>query len=96
MSPAHPWVRHFDCKIAIDYRTPELRPGMSARIVITTEVPKNVLWAPPQALFGSDGRTFVYVQTPDGFPQQDVKLIRRSESQVAIEGLPEGARHRAG
>jgi HlyD family secretion protein len=85
-----PWDRHFDCKIAIDRPTPELRLGMSARIVITTEVLKNVLWAPAQALFESDGRTFVYVQNPDGFRPQDVKLVRRSESQVVIEGLPEG------
>jgi multidrug efflux pump subunit AcrA (membrane-fusion protein) len=85
-----PWDRHFDCKIAIDHPTPELRPGMSARIVITTEVLKNVLWAPAQALFESDGRTFVYVQNSDGFRPQDVKLIRRSESQVALEGLSEG------
>ena len=85
-----PWDRHFDCKIALDQPSPELRPGMSANIVITTEVLKNVLWAPSQALFESDGRTFVYVHNPEGFLPQDVKLIRRSESQAIIEGLPEG------
>jgi hypothetical protein len=85
-----PWDRHFDCKIAIDHPTPELRPGMSAVIVITTEVLKNVLWVPAQALFESDGRTFVYAQKADGFLPQDVKLVRRSESQAVIEGLPEG------
>jgi len=37
-----PWDRHFDCKIAIDQPIPELRPGMSAVIVITTEALKNV------------------------------------------------------
>jgi HlyD family secretion protein len=63
---------------------------MSALIVITTEVLKNVLWVPAQALFESDGRTFVYAQKPEGFLPQDVKLIRRSESQAIIEGLPEG------
>jgi HlyD family secretion protein len=85
-----PWDRHFDCKIAIDHPTLDLRPGMSAKIVITTEVLKNVLWAPAQALFESDGRTFVYAQSPDGFRPQDVKLVRRSESQVIVEGLREG------
>jgi multidrug efflux pump subunit AcrA (membrane-fusion protein) len=85
-----PWDRHFDCKVAIDSPSPELRPGMSANIVITTEVMKNVLWAPAQALFESDGRTFVYAHNPDGFLPQDVKLVRRSESQVIIEGLAEG------
>ena len=49
-----PWDRHFDCKIAIDHPAPELRPGMSALIVITTEVLKNVLWIPAQALFERD------------------------------------------
>jgi hypothetical protein len=48
------------------------------------------LWAPAQALFESDGRTFVYAQSPDGFRPRDVKLVRRSESQVVVEGLPEG------
>ena len=85
-----PWDRHFDCKIAIDKPSPELRPGMSAMIVITTEVLKNVLWIPAQALFESDGRTFVYALNADTFLPQDVKLVRRSESQVVIEGLPEG------
>jgi HlyD family secretion protein len=84
-----PWDRHFDCKIAIEHPTSDLRPGMSARIVITTEVLKNVLWAPAQALFESDGRTFVYVRDAGGFRPQDVKLVRRSESQVVLEGLPE-------
>lgn len=85
-----PWDRHFDCKIAIERPSTDLRPGMSARIVITTEVLKNVLWAPAQALFESDGRAFVYERTPDGFRPRDVKLVRRSESQVVVEGLAEG------
>jgi len=85
-----PWERRFDCKITIEKPSPELRPGMSANIVVTTEVLKNVLWAPAPALFESDGRTFVYVRNAEGFLPQDVKLVRRSESQVVIEGLPEG------
>lgn len=85
-----PWDRHFDCKITLDNPSPELRPGVSANVVITTEIVRNSLWAPSQALFESDGRTFVYVQTPSGFVPHDVKLRRRSESQVVLEGLSEG------
>lgn len=85
-----PWDRHFDCKITLDNPSPELRPGVSANVVITTEIVRNSLWAPSQALFESDGRTFVYVQTPAGFVPHDVKLRRRSESQVVLEGLSEG------
>jgi hypothetical protein len=85
-----PWNRHFDCKIAIDNPTPELRPGMSATIVVTTEELHNVLWLPAQALFESDGRTFVYVRSGKSFAPKDISLVRRNESKVVIQGLTEG------
>jgi HlyD family secretion protein len=85
-----PWERRFECKIALDEISPALRPGMSARITITTGQERSVLWVPSQALFESDGRTFVYLKTADGFRPQDVKLVRRSESQVVLAGVREG------
>ena len=85
-----PWDRRFECKLTLDDPQPELRPGMSARIVITTEKKTGVLWVPSQAVFESDGRTFVYLKTPEGFRPADVKVVRRSESQVVIEGLKQG------
>jgi HlyD family secretion protein len=86
-----PWDRRFEMHISLDNPTPALRPGMTANIVITAETLNNVLWIPAQALFESDGRTFVYARTPQGgFATQDVKLVRRSESQVVITGLAEG------
>jgi hypothetical protein len=85
------WERRFECKISVDDPTPELRPGMTANIVITAETLKKSLWIPAQALFESDGRTFVYARTPEGgFATLDVKLVRRSESQVVITGVNEG------
>jgi multidrug efflux pump subunit AcrA (membrane-fusion protein) len=85
------WDRRFECKISISDPSPELRPGMTANIVITAETLKNVLWIPAQALFESDGRTFIYARTPEGgFATADVKLVRRSESQVVIAGANEG------
>lgn len=85
-----PWDRHFDSKITLEDPTPELRPGMSARIVVTTEQMKSVLWVPFQAVYESDGRTFVYKHAHNGFTPQDIKLVRRSDSQVVIAGLLEG------
>jgi HlyD family secretion protein len=85
-----PWDRHFEARIALDETGPELRPGMSSNIVITSEVIDNVIWVPSQALFESDGRSFVYLQTPAGFSPRDVKLVRRSESQAVITGVNEG------
>jgi HlyD family secretion protein len=85
-----PWDRYFESRFSLEDPTAELRPGMSVRLLITTGEMKNALWLPSQALFESDGRRFVYVQSGDSFTPADVKLVRRSESQVVIEGLPEG------
>ena len=84
-----PWDRHFDCKITVKDPLPELRPGMTARVVLTTGVLEKVLWLPSQALFESDGRAFVYVRAGGGFVPRDVKLVRRSESQVVLDGVAE-------
>lgn len=84
-----PWDRRFECKLSLDDPVPELRPGMSARILITMETQKNVLWLPAQALFERDGRAFVYAKGERGFLAKDVQLVRRSESQVIVTGLGE-------
>jgi HlyD family secretion protein len=85
-----PWERRFECKLSLDNPVPELRPGMSTRIVITMETLRNALWLPGQALFERDGRTFVHAKTQNGFLAKDVQLVRRSESRVVITGLVEG------
>jgi HlyD family secretion protein len=85
-----PWDRHFECRITLDKGGPELRPGMTSNLIITVETLDNVLWVPFQALFESDGRTFLYAKTPNGFMPHDVKMVRRSESQVVIENIKEG------
>ncbi len=84
------WDRHFDCKIALEDVSPGMRPGMSSNIIITTGTLPNSLWIPSQALFESDSRTYVYLETPSGFTPRDVKLVRRSESQVVLTGVQEG------
>lgn len=86
-----PWNRRFECKLKLADPAPELRPGMSARIIITTQTMKDVLWLPAQALMESDGRTFIYLaNATGGFTARDVKLLRRSESRVVIDGAKEG------
>jgi len=84
-----PWDRHFDCRITLEQPAPELRPGMSARVAITTDTARGALWLPAQALFEENGRTFVYVPSGSGFAPRDVKLVRRSESRAVIAGLAE-------
>jgi HlyD family secretion protein len=85
-----PWDRHFEAKIALDNPSLQMRPGMSANIVVTTDEMHNVLWLPAQALFESDGRTFVYVRSGKSFTAKDVTLVRRNETRVVLTGLDEG------
>jgi multidrug efflux pump subunit AcrA (membrane-fusion protein) len=84
-----PWDRKFEARITLDTPAPELRPGMTSNMVITVDTIDNVLWIPAQALFESDGRTYVYARGPNGFVPHDVKLVRRSESQAIVEGINE-------
>ncbi len=85
-----PWNRRFVCKLGLDRTSPELRPGMTARLTITTDRLQNVLWIPSQALFETGGRSFVYIKSGKSFSPKDVKLVRRNEARVVVTGLHEG------
>jgi multidrug resistance efflux pump len=86
-----PWNRVFDCRIALDDKAaPEMRPGLTSNMVITTDTLENVTWVPSQALFESGGKTFVYRRSPQGFTPHDVTLVSRSESQAVVTGVQEG------
>src|SRR5262249_36282003 len=62
-----PWNRRFECKMALEGSTPDLRPGMSVRITVETGKMENVLAIPTQALFERDGKPFVYLKTAQGY-----------------------------
>lgn len=85
-----PWNRRFECKLSLDKPSADLRPGLSVRILIETGRLESALAVPSQALFERDGKPFVYVKSDQGYTRQDVKLVRRSESQAVVEGLTEG------
>ena len=63
---------------------------MTSNLVITAEKLENVVWVPSQALFERDGRSFVYLKTPQGFTPRDVTLVKRSESQAILTGVKAG------
>jgi HlyD family secretion protein len=85
-----PWDRHFETRITLDAPAPDLRPGMTSNMVITVEKLASVTWVPAQALFESDGRTFVYLKSRGSFLPHDVSLVRRSETQAVVTGVAEG------
>ena len=45
---------------------------------------------PRQAVFQKNANTYVYVKTGDRFERREVKVVQRTESRAALEGLAEG------
>ena len=43
-----------------------------------------------QAIFARAGKNHVFVKTPNGFEEKDVKVTQLTESRVVVEGLAEG------
>jgi multidrug resistance efflux pump len=89
-----PWsgntTSKFDVSVTLDKSDPEIRPGLTVQAVVEGGQANDLLLVPPQALFDKDGKPYVYVEQGSNFVTRPVKVTRRTESQVAIEGLPEG------
>jgi HlyD family secretion protein len=85
-------LRMFDVVLTLDAQVPDaaVRPGTTVAIVVTGKRLDDVLSIPKHALFEKDGKSQVYVRAGDGFEMKAVKVLHRSESRVAIEGVDEG------
>jgi HlyD family secretion protein len=81
----------FDVSIGLTKSAPEIRPGLTVQAIVEGGQANDLLLVPPQALFDKDGKPFVYLEQGGSFVARQVKVTRRTESQVAIEGLSEGA-----
>jgi len=90
-----PWsgstTSKFDVAITLDKSDSEIRPGLTVQAIVEGGQTKDLLLVPPQALFDKDGKPFVYLEQGSNFVARPVKVMRRSETQVAIEGVSEGA-----
>lgn len=82
--------RKFDATFQLDKITAELRPGITAQVIIVGEEVRNALYLPRQALFEKDGKPVAYIRHGDQFEPREVQIKQRTESQVAIENLQEG------
>jgi HlyD family secretion protein len=80
----------FGVVIALEHPDPQLRPGLTGDVAISAGEMKNVLYLPPQAIFAKSGNPVVYVRKGSEFTPQKIKIARRSETRVAVEGLAEG------
>jgi membrane fusion protein, multidrug efflux system len=69
------------------------RPGMSANISAVLRNHENALTIPNEAVFGSEGHTFVYVIGPDSTVHRTAVTLgtRTAEIVEVLRGLPQGA-----
>jgi HlyD family secretion protein len=83
-------IRKFDTTFQLDDPGSRLRPGITAQVIILGEKTHDALYIPPQAVFDKEGKPVVYVRSGSGFEPHELKIVRRTEGQLIIEGLREG------
>ena len=83
-------TRLFDVTLQFDQPDPRLKAGISARVTLDGKEVPGALQVPRQAVFDKNGKNHVFVKTGDRFEQREVKVEQRTESRVAITGVPEG------
>jgi HlyD family secretion protein len=83
-------LRQFEVTLKLDKPNPALLPGTSVRLTATGRKVDNVLLLPRQTVFEKEGRPIVYERVGDLFEARPIKVLHRTESRVAIDGLAEG------
>jgi HlyD family secretion protein len=82
--------RLFDVTFQFDAHDPRLKAGASARVFIKGKQIDDALHVPRQAVFETSGKNHVFVRVGDRFEPRDVKVLQRTESRIALEGISEG------
>ncbi|MCU1307137.1 MAG: hypothetical protein JWN45_1832 [Acidobacteriaceae bacterium] len=80
----------FDTSFVIDQSVTDLKPGVSALVIIHGNKLSNVLYLPPQCLFDRDGKQIIYAKSATGFEPLEVQVKYRTETRVIVEGVKEG------
>jgi multidrug efflux pump subunit AcrA (membrane-fusion protein) len=82
--------RLFDVTFQFENPDPRLKAGASARVFIKGRQIDDALHVPRQAVFEKNGKNYVFVRAGDRFEERDVKVVQRTESRIALDGLSEG------
>jgi HlyD family secretion protein len=83
-------MRQFEVGFQFDQLDPRMKGGASARVTVEGKDIADALTVPRQAVFLKGGKTHVFVKVGERFEQREVKVVQRTESRAALEGLPEG------
>ena len=82
-------TRLFDVTLQFDRPDPRLKAGVSVRVTLEGKEVADALHVPRQAVFDKNGKSHIFVKSGDRFEEREVKVEQRSESRVAISGVPE-------
>jgi HlyD family secretion protein len=83
-------TRQFDVTFQFVKPDERMKAGASATVTIEGKEMRDALTVPRQAVFQKNGKTHVFVRTGDRFEPREIKIVQRTESRAAIEGLSEG------
>jgi multidrug resistance efflux pump len=83
-------TRQFDVTFQFPNADARMKAGASAQVTVEGREMADALTVPRQAIFQKNGKTHVFVKNGDRFEQREIKVIQRTESRAALEGLPEG------
>jgi len=84
-------LRQFEVTLRLDSPEPRIRPGTTARVLISGQEVRDVLTVPRQAVYREGGKSVVYVRLGDRFEAREVKVTHQSASRTAIQGVPQGS-----
>lgn len=82
--------KRFDASFQLDNPNAEMRPGVSATLLIHGLKLKDALYLPPQCLFEKDGKQYVYKKNGSSFDPQEIQVKYRTADRVVVEGIAEG------
>jgi HlyD family secretion protein len=83
-------TRLFDVTLAFDQPDSRLKAGGSVRVTLDGKELAGALHVPRQAVFDKNGKSHMFVKNGDRFDEREVQVEQRTESRVAIGGVPEG------
>ncbi len=83
--------KYFQITVTVKGENSKLRPGMTARVSITTDHVRNALSVPIQSVFRERGATYCYQIEGNEFRKVKVSTGRQNEDMVEIlSGLQRG------
>lgn len=85
-------VVYYKIKVSVEEQDSEIKPGMTANVVIVSETRENVLIIPQRAITEKEGKKIVRLPEKDNYQEREIETgLRGSAGEIEIiSGLKEG------